>query len=129
MTELPADGSGPVILVIDDDDDVRGALEALLSHEGFVVEAAANGGDALTLLDSRSPDAIVLDWMLPKVDGAAFMHELRHIRGVATPVLVITGGFAGRTEALAAGADDHLAKPFDLDDLIRRVRRLTSAPV
>lgn len=113
------------VLLIDDDRDIRAALSAMLADEGFEVLAAPDGYDALASLDNVNPDIIILDWMMPVVDGGKFVRALRHEYHRATPVLVITAGRASRAQALAAGADDFLEKPFELGDLIDRVHSLT----
>ena len=112
------------VLLIDDDRDIRAALSAMLADEGFEVLAAPDGYDALASLDNVNPDIIILDWMMPVVDGGKFVRALRNEYHRTIPVLVITAGRASRAEALAAGADDFLEKPFDLSDLIDRVRTL-----
>lgn len=109
------------ILIIEDDRDVRSALALVLADEGFRVLAAPDGFDALSSLEGHKPDVIVLDWMMPVVDGAQFVRALRSEYRLTTPVLVITAGRVSRREALDAGADDYLEKPFDLDDLIGRI--------
>jgi DNA-binding response OmpR family regulator len=113
------------VLLIDDDRDIRAALSAMLADEGFEVLAAPDGYDALASLDNVNPDIIILDWMMPVVDGGKFVRALRTEYHRTTPVLVITAGRTSRTQALAAGADDFLEKPFELGDLIDRVHHLT----
>jgi DNA-binding response OmpR family regulator len=112
------------VLLVEDDRDVRAALAIVLADEGFEVLAAPNGFDALTALESREPDVIILDWMMPVVDGADFVRALRAEYHLTTPVLVITAGRVDQGQALSAGADDFLEKPFDIADLIARVRKL-----
>ncbi len=114
------------ILIIEDDRDVRSALALVLADEGFRVLAAPDGFDALSSLEGHQPDVIVLDWMMPVVDGEQFVRALRSEYHLTTPVLVITAGRVSRQEALAAGADDYLEKPFDLDDLITRICTLAT---
>lgn len=112
------------ILLIEDDRDVRSALAVVLADEGFQVLTAPNGFDALASLEGHRPDVVILDWMMPVVDGANFVRALRTEHNLTTPVLVITAGRVSREEAVAAGADDYLQKPFDLSELIARVRAL-----
>jgi two-component system response regulator MprA len=118
----PVAGEGR-LLVVDDDPDVRDALERALRHAGYTVTTAVHGADALDLL-ARSPvDLIVLDVLMPMVDGFDACRVLRQ-RGDATPVLVLTARDAidDRVTGLEAGADDYLVKPFALRALLRRSR-------
>ena len=113
------------LLVVDDDPDVRDALERALRHAGYAVTTAVHGADALDSL-ARSPvDLIVLDVLMPMVDGFDACRRLRQ-RGDATPVLVLTARDAvdDRVTGLEAGADDYLVKPFALRELLARVRAL-----
>jgi DNA-binding response OmpR family regulator len=121
---MTVDAPARTVLLVEDDRDVRSALAIMLADEGFQVLAAQNGFDALTSLEEHRPDVIVLDWMMPVVDGAGFVRALRGEYHLTTPVLVITAGRVAREEALSAGADDFLQKPFDLHDLINRIRAL-----
>jgi DNA-binding response OmpR family regulator len=114
------------ILLVEDEDDIRAALAILLADEGYEVLAAPDGFDGLASLDGVEPDVIILDWSMPVIDGRRFIRALREEWKLNTPVLVITAGRASREEALSAGADDFLAKPFDLDDLLVKVRALTA---
>lgn len=114
------------ILLVEDEDDIRAALATLLADEGYEVLAAPDGFDGLAALDGIEPDIIILDWQMPVIDGGRFIHALRDEWKLATPVLVITAGRASREEALGTGADDFLAKPFDLDDLLAKVRALSA---
>lgn len=114
------------VLLVEDDRDVRAALAIVLADEGFQVLAAPNGFDALSSLEGHRPDVIVLDWMMPVVDGARFVQALRTEYNLTTPVLVITAGRVRREEALSIGADDLLEKPFDLHELVARIRALVS---
>ena len=121
--EFPT-GAGRV-LVVDDDPDVRDSLVLALRYAGYQVSAAVDGADALALL-ARSPvDLIVLDVLMPMVDGLEACRRLR-VRGDATPILVLTarGTVDDRVTGLAAGADDYLVKPFALRELLARVAAL-----
>jgi two-component system response regulator MprA len=113
------------VLVVDDDPDVRDSLVRALRYAGYGVTAAADGAEALALL-SRSPaDLIVLDVLMPMVDGLETCRRLR-VRGDATPILVLTarGTVEDRVNGLAAGADDYLVKPFALAELLARAGAL-----
>jgi two-component system response regulator MprA len=113
------------LLVVDDDPDVRDSLERALRHAGYAVTTAVHGADALDSV-ARSPvDLIVLDVLMPMVDGFDACRRLRE-RGDATPVLVLTARDAvdDRVTGLEVGADDYLVKPFALRELMARVRAL-----
>jgi DNA-binding response OmpR family regulator len=114
------------ILLVEDEADIRAALAILLADEGYEVLAAPDGFDGLASLDGIAPDVIILDWRMPVIDGGRFIRALRDEWKLHTPVLVITAGRASREEALSAGADDFLAKPFDLEDLLAKVRTLAA---
>ncbi len=110
---------------MDDDPDVRDSLERALRHAGYTVTTAVHGADALDSV-ARSPvDLIVLDVLMPMVDGFDACRRLR-ARGDATPVLVLTARDAidDRVTGLEVGADDYLVKPFALRELMARVRAL-----
>jgi two-component system, OmpR family, response regulator MprA len=110
---------------VDDDPDVRDSLERALRHAGYAVTTAGHGADALDSL-ARSPvDLIVLDVLMPMVDGFDACRRLRE-RGDATPILVLTARDAvdDRVTGLEAGADDYLVKPFALRELLARIRAL-----
>ena len=111
--------------MVDDDPDVRASLERALRYAGYTVTTAVHGADALDYL-ARSPvDLIVLDVLMPMLDGFDACRRLRQ-RGVATPVLVLTARDAieDRVTGLEAGADDYLVKPFALRELHARIRAL-----
>ena len=111
--------------MVDDDPDVRDSLERALRYAGYTVTTAVHGADALDCL-ARSPvDLIVLDVLMPMLDGFDACRRLRQ-RGVATPVLVLTARDAieDRVAGLEAGADDYLVKPFALRELQARIRAL-----
>jgi two-component system, OmpR family, response regulator MprA len=113
------------ILVVDDEPAVREAIERALRLEGYEVGVAADGCEALERIDSRPPDALVLDLLMPRVDGLELCRRLRH-SGDRTPVLMLTArdAVADRVTGLDAGADDYLIKPFALDELLARLRAL-----
>jgi len=113
------------VLIVEDDPNVRTALSRALSFEGYEVDTASDGGRGLEAVASNPPDVIVLDVMMPFVDGLEMCRRLR-ARGDNTPVLMLTalGDVADRVEGLDAGADDYLAKPFALEELLARVRAL-----
>jgi len=113
------------ILVVDDERAVRDSLRHALELEGYTVELAVDGGDALARVERSSPDAIVLDVLMPGLTGLDVARRLRS-RGNAVPILMLTARAAveDRVEGLDAGADDYLVKPFALDELLARLRAL-----
>ena len=113
------------ILVVDDDRAVRDAVGRALRQEGYEVDAAGNGDQALQQAEERPPDAIVLDVLMPPPNGLAVCRALRQA-GDRTPILMLTARDAveDRVEGLDAGADDYLVKPFALAELLARVRAL-----
>ena len=113
------------VLVVEDDPHVREAVERALRFEGYDVHTAVDGNDALLRIDELTPDAIVLDVLMPGTDGLAVCRILRD-RGNHTPVLMLTARHevSDRVAGLDAGADDYLVNPFALDELFARVRAL-----
>lgn len=113
------------VLVVDDEAPVRRALERALELEGYVVEQAWDGQEALERVEVGLPDVIVLDVLMPNVDGLEVCRRLRSA-DVSVPVLMLTArdAVSDRVEGLDAGADDYLVKPFALAELLARVRAL-----
>ncbi|WP_329561525.1 response regulator transcription factor [Kitasatospora sp. NBC_01266] len=118
-------GSGLRVLVVDDDPEVRAAVALGLQVEGYQVRAAADGLAGLTEVARWQPDALVLDVMMPALDGLAVCRQLRAV-GDRLPVIVLTArdAVSERVAGLDAGADDYLVKPFALDELTARLRAL-----
>ena len=121
---------GDHVLVVDDDDGIREMLQSTLTFAGFRVSAAPDAQTALTLFGTDDPDAIVLDVMMPGIDGFDFLQLLRH-RGETLPVLFLSARdtVEDRVRGLRLGADDYLTKPFSvvevtvrLEGLLRRSR-------
>ena len=117
--------SDATILIAEDDRQVREALERILRFEGYDVVAVTDGAAALEAVDVHNPDVLVLDVMMPLVDGLDVCRRLR-ARGDRTPVLMLTARdmISDRVAGLDAGADDYLPKPFALDELLARLRAL-----
>ena len=113
------------ILVVDDERAVREALERALRLEGYEVETSSDGQEALLALARRSADAVVLDVLMPEMDGLETCRALRRM-GNTTPVLMLTARYEvdDRVAGLDAGADDYLVKPFALEELLARLRAL-----
>lgn len=121
------------ILVVDDEDNLRTMLVAALKFEGYDVAAAPNGREGLRSVKESKPDLIVLDVMMPELDGFGMLKRLRET-GDRTPVVFLTAKdtSADAVEGLGLGADDYLSKPFSLEELVARVeavmRRVDSSP-
>ncbi|SEO37030.1 response regulator transcription factor [Actinacidiphila rubida] len=119
-------GEAPArILIVDDEPAVREALRRSLTFEGYDTALAADGMAALEQVDAYAPDAIVLDVLMPRMDGLTTARRLRS-SGVTTPILMLTARdtVGDRVTGLDAGADDYLVKPFELDELLARLRAL-----
>ena len=113
------------MLVVDDDEQIRQALERALRLEGFAVEVADGGRRALELVEERRPGVIVLDVVMPDLSGVAVTSRLRE-RGIETPICIVSARdeVQDRVAGLEAGADDYVIKPFDLEELVARLRAL-----
>ncbi|MFC4600126.1 response regulator transcription factor [Cohnella hongkongensis] len=113
------------ILVVEDDRPLREAVATVLKEEAYQVEEADNGADGLYLAQTGIHDLVVLDIMIPGMDGLAVLSELR-AQGVATPVLLLTArdAVSDRVKGLDSGADDYLVKPFATPELLARIRAL-----
>jgi two-component system response regulator MprA len=113
------------ILVVDDDQAVRESLRRSLAFNGYEVDLARDGLEALAAIADRRPDAVVLDVMMPRLDGVETCRRLRSA-GEDLPVLVLTArdAVSDRVAGLDAGADDYLPKPFALEELLARLRAL-----
>ncbi|HKI67951.1 MAG TPA: response regulator transcription factor, partial [Verrucomicrobiae bacterium] len=113
------------ILIVEDETPMRTALSDLLATEGYRVLTAADGQNGLERALEEKPDLILLDIMMPKLDGFEVCAELRRL-GHTTPILMLTakGQIEDRVTGLDAGADDYLVKPFSTDELVARVRAL-----
>jgi two-component system response regulator MprA len=113
------------VLVVDDEPAVRDSLTRTLRFEGYEVAEAADGVDALAVVQSGHPDLLVLDVMMPRMDGLETCRRLRSAQ-IYVPVLMLTArdSVGDRVSGLDAGADDYLVKPFALQELLARVRAL-----
>lgn len=115
----------PTVLIIDDDPKLLKMLQRTLAYEGLDVLTASNGLEALPIVTSEKPDLIIVDWMMPKMDGMAFISRLRDEEN-QTMILMLTARDAieNRVEGLVSGADDYLVKPFAPAELVARVHAL-----
>ena len=113
------------ILIVDDDPKLLKMLQRTLAYEGLNVLVACNGLEALPIVDAHQPDLLIVDWMMPRMDGLALLRRLRD-DGNKTLVLMLTARDAveNRVEGLESGADDYLVKPFAPAELVARVHAL-----
>ena len=110
------------VLIVDDEPDIRATVSAMLEIEGYEVDEAANGADALQAMERQEPDLILLDMRMPVLDGWAFAREMRG-RGHVTPIVVMTAARDAARWASEIAAAAFVSKPFGFDDLISAVER------
>ncbi|BBH21600.1 DNA-binding response regulator [Paenibacillus baekrokdamisoli] len=115
----------PHILVVDDDEKIIALLRRSLAFEGYEISVASNGGEGLKLMLTSDPDLLILDVMMPQVDGWEVCRRVRE-GGSSVPILMLTAkdDITDRVKGLDLGADDYLVKPFALEELLARVRAL-----
>jgi len=113
----------PKLLLVDDETAITDRLAPFLSRAGFEVKTAADGEAALREIDSYMPDLVVLDVLMPRLDGREVLRQLRQ-KGDWTPIILLTqvGESSERAMALMEGADDYINKPFDSNELVARIR-------
>jgi two-component system response regulator MprA len=121
--------TGSRVAVVDDEVHLRDVLEIGLAQEGFLVRTAPDGIAGLTLVRDWNPECVVLDLMMPKLDGISMVPMIRRLSQVPIIMLTARGDFKDRIEGLAAGADDYMAKPFDLGELAARLRSALRRPL
>ena len=111
-----------LVLVVDDDIRIRRMMQYMLEMEGYGVVSAASGKEALDLVDTEAPDIILLDIMMPGMDGVEVCQRIR--RYSSTPIIMVTakGDDTEKVRGLDSGADDYVTKPFSADELVARVR-------
>ncbi|MBI1200167.1 MAG: phosphate regulon transcriptional regulatory protein PhoB [Phenylobacterium sp.] len=117
----------PYVLVVEDEDALATLLDYNLVKEGFRVERAADGEEALLKVAEEAPDLVILDWMLPKVSGVEVCRQLRAgVETRRTPILMLTarGEEGDKIRGLDTGADDYVVKPFSMSELVARIRAL-----
>lgn len=120
-----ADGSPIRVLLVDDEPALTNLLKMALHYEGWHIEVARDGREAITKFEEFGPDLLVLDLMLPDIDGLEVLKRIRELEGY-TPTLMLTArdSVMDRVTGLTAGADDYLTKPFSLEELVARLRGL-----
>ncbi len=112
------------ILIVDDDRRITDMLRRTLAYEGYRVATASDGNEALTKAQTERPDLVVLDWLMPGLDGIEVTRHLRAAGDVAILMLTARDAVEHRVEGLNSGADDYLVKPFAPEELLARVRAL-----
>jgi two-component system, OmpR family, response regulator MprA len=124
LQEQPENQPLPTVLVIDDEDNIVELIKLGLKYEGFKVEAASDGEEGIAIAQRLNPALIILDWMLPEMDGLEVCRRLRtNPTTQDIPVLMLTakGEVQNRVVGLETGADDYLAKPFSFEELVARI--------
>jgi DNA-binding response OmpR family regulator len=116
--------NGCRILVVDDDDDIRGLVRTLLERSGAEVHEAPNGRDGLREFHARRPDLVVLDVSMPELDGWSVLERIRDMSDVPVLMLTARGDELERVRGLQTGADDYVVKPFGRQELVARVQAL-----
>ena len=121
-------GPCPRLLVVDDERPIREMLELGLASRGFDVRSAADGQAAIPLIREWKPELILLDVMMPKIDGLTMLPMLRRLTEAPILMLSAKGELEDRVQGLDRGADDYLAKPFEMSELVARVRTALRRP-
>jgi DNA-binding response OmpR family regulator len=116
--------NSPRVLVIDDDDDIRGLVAELLQRSGLEVEQAGDGRAGLRAFHQSSPDLVLLDVSMPELDGWQTLERIRDLSDVPVMMLTARGAELERVRGLQAGADDYMVKPFGRQELVARVQAL-----
>jgi two-component system KDP operon response regulator KdpE len=122
MPDSGAPVSDPVVVVVEDEPQIRRFLRATLQGHGYRLFEAANGADGLVEAASRQPDVVIIDLGLPDMDGLEVIRRLREWSSVPVLVLSARGGERDKVTALDAGADDYIEKPFGTEELLARIR-------
>ena len=112
------------ILIVEDDPAILKVLQRGLAYEGYTVDLATDGRSGLNLAHDHHPDLVILDWMLPGMDGLEVCRRLRMQGGLPILMLTAKDTIQDRVQGLDAGADDYIVKPFNLDELTARIRAL-----
>lgn len=122
---MSEDNANATILLVEDHDDLAATIGAYMENSGFAMDYAADGSIALNLMEDNLYDIVILDLMMPKVDGMKVCRKLRE-RGDATPILMLTARdqLEDKLEGFETGADDYMVKPFEMEELAARVGAL-----
>jgi two-component system response regulator MprA len=112
------------ILIIEDDEEILRVLKRVLTYEGYIVDTALTGQAGLTLAQEQVPDLVVLDWMLPRMDGLEVCRRLQKLGNQPIMMLTAKDTTQDRVQGLDAGADDYVVKPFEIEELLARIRAL-----
>lgn len=107
------------ILIVDDEPQFRRVLRLALQLQGYEIREAGSGVDAMELLRTEGPDLVLLDWQMPEADGMCVCRAIRAIS--KAPIIMVTSRQGGRSQAMAAGANDYIAKPFQVGDLLTHI--------
>jgi DNA-binding response OmpR family regulator len=118
----------PRVLVIDDEPTIRELVDVALDREGFTVRSVPDANAALDAVRAFEPECILLDVMMPKIDGLTLLPMIRRMTEAPIIFLTARSDVRDRVEGLAAGADDYIAKPFDVDELVARLRSALRRP-
>lgn len=116
-------GARMKVLIVEDDEKVARFIARVLGEEGFITDLCVSGADAVRQANAVAYDVVLLDWMLPDLDGLAVCRDLRR-GGTVTPIIMLTarGEVRERVLGLEAGADDYVVKPFEIDELLARIQ-------
>jgi excisionase family DNA binding protein len=125
----PAAGEGPLVLIVDDDEQVRGYVRVNLEAQGYNVREAGNAEEGLLAVEESQPDLVLLDVMMPQVDGWQMLQQLQERHGEAVPVVMFSGKADAATadEVAERGARGFIGKPFDPGQLIEKTKQLLSS--
>jgi excisionase family DNA binding protein len=125
----PAAGEGPLVLIVDDDEQVREYVRVNLEAEGYNVREAGNAEEGLLAVEESQPDLVLLDVMMPQVDGWQMLQQLQERHGEAVPVVMFSGKADAATadEVAERGARGFIGKPFDPGQLIEKTKQLLSS--
>ncbi|MCR4394955.1 MAG: response regulator [Dehalococcoidales bacterium] len=113
-----------LILIVDDDPEIVSFLRRGLVFEGYTVETANDGKEALAKLREKDPDLVILDIMMPGIDGYTVSKRLREVSDVPVLMLTARSTLADKLAGFESGADDYLVKPFEFDELLARIKAL-----
>ncbi|MFM8947910.1 MAG: response regulator transcription factor [Acidimicrobiaceae bacterium] len=123
---MSVNSSLPTVLVVDDEESFIEALQVGLKREGFRIEVARDGAEALAVFEAVNPDAVLLDVMLPKVSGTDVCREIRKKSSVPIIMVSAKGTEIDTVVGLEVGADDYIVKPYRLRELVARLRALST---